>query len=114
MITHVAIKRAALSFGLLLLLPALAYADCASTKSMIHDKIQANGVQHFSLDVVDQGAQPSDGGKVVGTCEGDKQIVYTKGGSSMDSSSDASSSSSMSDNAQGGMSQPSPSTSSGQ
>lgn len=114
MIKHLTINRAALSFGFLLLLPALAYADCASTQSMIHDKIQANGVQHFSLDVVDQGAQPSDGGKVVGTCEGGKQIVYTKGGSSMNSGSDASSSKSTGDNAQGGMSQPSSSSSSDQ
>lgn len=113
MIKHVTIKRAALSLGVLLLLPALAYADCAGTKSMIHDKIQANGVQHFSLEVIDQGAQPGDGGKVVGTCEGGKQIVYTKGGSSSDPNPDSSSSGSMSDNAQGGLSQPASSASSG-
>jgi hypothetical protein len=52
--------------------------DCGELKSEIEAKIKKNGVDKFSLDVVDAGAQ-SDG-KVVGTCDGGaKKIVYKKG-----------------------------------
>ena len=51
--------------------------DCGELKSEIEAKIKKNGVDKFSLDVVDAGAQ-SDG-KVVGTCDGGaKKIVYKK------------------------------------
>jgi hypothetical protein len=52
--------------------------DCAELKTEIEAKIKKNGVDKFSLDVVDAAAQ-SDG-KVVGTCDGGaKKIVYKKG-----------------------------------
>ena len=43
----------------------------------IEAKIKKNGVEKFSLDVVD--ADKSAEGKVVGTCDGGKKIVYKKG-----------------------------------
>ena len=52
--------------------------SCDELKSEIEAKIKKNGVEKFSLDVVDKDAQ-SDG-KVVGTCDGGaKKIVYKKG-----------------------------------
>jgi hypothetical protein len=52
--------------------------DCAELKGEIEAKIKKNGVEKFSLDVVDAGAQAE--GKVVGTCDGGaKKIVYKKG-----------------------------------
>jgi hypothetical protein len=52
--------------------------DCNELKAEIEAKIKKNGVEKFSLDVVDANAQ-SDG-KVVGTCGGGtKKIVYKKG-----------------------------------
>ena len=59
--------------------PALAQRkDCGELKGEIEAKIKKNGVEKFSLDVVDADAQ-SDG-KVVGTCDGGtKKIVYKRG-----------------------------------
>ena len=52
--------------------------DCGELKSEIEAKIKKNGVDKFSLDIVDKDAQAD--GKVVGTCEaGAKKIVYKKG-----------------------------------
>ena len=52
--------------------------DCAELKGEIEAKIKKNGVDKFSLDVVDANAQAE--GKVVGTCDGGaKKIVYKKG-----------------------------------
>ena len=52
--------------------------DCAELKGEIEAKIKKNGVDKFSLDVVEKDAQAD--GKVVGTCEGGtKKIVYKKG-----------------------------------
>lgn len=52
--------------------------DCAELKGEIEAKIKKNGVEKFSLDVVDANAQAA--GKVVGTCDGGaKKIVYKKG-----------------------------------
>ena len=52
--------------------------DCAELKGEIEAKIKKNGVEKFSLDVVDANAQAD--GKVVGTCDGGaKKIVYKKG-----------------------------------
>jgi hypothetical protein len=52
--------------------------DCGELKSEIEAKIKKNGVDKFSLDVVD--ADKSAEGKVVGTCEGGtKKIVYKRG-----------------------------------
>jgi hypothetical protein len=59
--------------------PALAQKkSCDDLKGEIEAKIKKNGVEKFSLDVVEKDAQ-SDG-KVVGTCDGGaKKIVYKKG-----------------------------------
>jgi hypothetical protein len=52
--------------------------ECAELKSEIEAKIKKNGVDKFSLEIVDKDAQAD--GKVVGTCDaGAKKIVYKKG-----------------------------------
>ena len=58
--------------------------DCNDLKTEIEAKIKKNGVDKFTLDVVDADKQAGDKGKaegkVVGTCEGGaKKIVYKKG-----------------------------------
>ncbi|MFJ7882655.1 DUF1161 domain-containing protein [Pseudomonas sp. NPDC096917] len=51
---------------------------CEELKSEIAAKIDAKGVPHYSLEVVDKGT--SSGTQVVGTCEGGtKEIVYKRG-----------------------------------
>jgi hypothetical protein len=53
--------------------------DCQELKGEIEAKIRQNGVDRFSLAVVDASAPPD--GKVVGICDGgSKQIVYKRGG----------------------------------
>jgi hypothetical protein len=70
---------AAVVLGMAMSGPALAQKkECGELKAEIEGKIKKNGVEKFSLDVVDANAQ-SDG-KVVGTCDGGtKKIVYKKG-----------------------------------
>ena len=52
---------------------------CEELKGEIEAKIKKNGVDKFSLDIVDAGKQAD--GKVVGTCEGGtKKVVYKRGG----------------------------------
>jgi hypothetical protein len=52
---------------------------CDELKSEIEAKIKKNGVEKFTLDIVDAD-KPADG-KVVGTCQGGtKKIVYKRGG----------------------------------
>ena len=52
--------------------------SCDELKGEIEAKIKKNGVDKFSLDVVDKDAQAE--GKVVGTCDGGtKKIVYKRG-----------------------------------
>jgi hypothetical protein len=52
--------------------------DCGELKGEIEAKIKANGVEKFTLDIVDADAQAD--GKVVGTCDGGtKKIVYKRG-----------------------------------
>jgi hypothetical protein len=52
--------------------------DCGELKAEIEGKIKKNGVDKFSLDVVEADKQAE--GKVVGTCDGGtKKIVYKKG-----------------------------------
>ena len=52
--------------------------SCDDLKGEIEAKIKKNGVDKFSLDVVDMDAQAE--GKIVGTCDGGaKKIVYKKG-----------------------------------
>ena len=51
---------------------------CEELKAEIDAKIKKNGVDKFTLDVVDTDAQAE--GKVVGTCDGGtKKIVYKRG-----------------------------------
>jgi hypothetical protein len=59
--------------------PALAQRkDCEELKGEIEAKIKKNGIEKFSLDVVEAEAQGE--GKVVGTCDGGtKKIVYKRG-----------------------------------
>jgi hypothetical protein len=53
--------------------------DCEELKSEIEAKIKKNGVDKFTLEVVDADKQAD--GKVVGTCGGGtKKIVYKRGG----------------------------------
>ncbi|HTV85257.1 MAG TPA: DUF1161 domain-containing protein [Dyella sp.] len=63
----------------LMSLPLLAHASCDSVKSSIDAKLKANGVSHYTLDVVDADQADKNGGKVVGQCQGNKAIVYTRG-----------------------------------
>ena len=52
---------------------------CEELKGEIEAKIKKNGVEKFTLDIVDADKQAD--GKVVGTCEGGtKKIVYKRGG----------------------------------
>ena len=51
---------------------------CEELKAEIDAKIRKNGIENFTLDVVDKDAQAE--GKVVGTCDGQtKKIVYKRG-----------------------------------
>lgn len=51
---------------------------CDELKGEIQAKLEAKGVAHFTLEIVDKDAESA--GKVVGTCEaGSKKIVYTRG-----------------------------------
>ena len=55
--------------------------DCNDLKSEIEAKLKKNGVEKFTLDIVDKDAQVEEGAKVVGTCDGQtKKIVYRRGG----------------------------------
>ncbi|MCD6041664.1 MAG: hypothetical protein K0R40_1267 [Burkholderiales bacterium] len=70
---------AAVVVGMAVSGPALAQRkDCGELKGEIEAKIKKNGVDKFSLDVVEKDAQAE--GKVVGTCDGgEKKIVYKRG-----------------------------------
>ena len=58
--------------------PALAQRkDCGELKGEIEAKIKKNGVEKFTLEVVEADKQAD--GKVVGTCDGGtKKIVYKR------------------------------------
>jgi hypothetical protein len=52
--------------------------SCDELKAEIEAKIKKNGVEKFTVEVVDKDAQAD--GKVVGTCGGgEKKIVYKRG-----------------------------------
>ena len=70
---------AAVVVGMAVAGPALAQKkDCGELKGEIEAKIKKNGVDKFSLDVVEGDKQGE--GKVVGTCDGGtKKIVYKRG-----------------------------------
>ena len=56
-----------------------AWAGCEEVKAKIEEKIKKNGVDKFTLTIVDKGGQVD--GKVVGNCDNEqKVIVYKKGG----------------------------------
>jgi hypothetical protein len=67
--------------ALVLGLSTTAYAqkkDCNELKTEIEAKIKKNGVEKFTLEVIEADKQTD--GKVVGTCDGGaKKIVYKKG-----------------------------------
>ena len=69
---------AAVVVGMAMSGPALAQRkDCGELKGEIEAKIKKNGVEKFSLDVLESDAQAE--GKVVGTCDGGtKKIVYKR------------------------------------
>jgi hypothetical protein len=51
---------------------------CEELKAEIDAKIRKNGVETFTLEIVEMDAQAD--GKVVGTCDGNtKKIVYKRG-----------------------------------
>ena len=70
---------AAVALGMVVAGPALAQRkDCGELKGEIEAKIKKNGVDKFSLDVVEADKQGE--GKTVGTCDGGtKKIVYKRG-----------------------------------
>lgn len=52
---------------------------CEELKAEIDAKIRKNGIDMFTLDVVEMDAQVMEGTKVVGTCDGQsKKIVYKR------------------------------------
>ena len=52
--------------------------DCNELKGEIEAKIKKNGVEKFTLDILEKDAQAD--GKVVGSCDGGtKKIVYKRG-----------------------------------
>ena len=69
---------AAVVVGLVISGPALAQRkDCGELRGEIEAKIKKNGVEKFSLEIVDADKQAD--GKVVGTCDGGtKKIVYKR------------------------------------
>ena len=69
---------AAVVVGLVISGPALAQRkDCGELKGEIEGKIKKNGVEKFSLEIVEADKQAD--GKVVGTCDGGtKKIVYKR------------------------------------
>jgi hypothetical protein len=71
-------------------LPLFAHASCDTAKSGIDAKIKANGVKNYSLDVVAADQADKSGGKVVGQCEGDKAVVYSRGESKVSDDSSTS------------------------
>jgi hypothetical protein len=69
---------AAVVVGMAISGPALAQRkDCGELKGEIEAKIKKNGVEKFTLEVVEADKQAE--GKVVGTCDGgSKKIVYKR------------------------------------
>lgn len=72
---------ASLVMGLGFAGPVLAQRkDCGELKSEIEVKIRNNGVEMFTLEIIDMNAEVMEGFKVVGTCDGQtRKIVYKRG-----------------------------------
>jgi hypothetical protein len=81
--------RIGLGILALAMMPLLAHASCDTVKADIDAKIKANGVADYTLAVVPASQEPASG-KVVGHCQGDQQIVYTRGAVSGSSPNDTS------------------------
>ena len=65
---------------MMLATPALAKKDCDELKSEIDAKLQAKGVQNYTLEIkpTEETKELKDG-KIVGSCDGGaKKIVYTR------------------------------------
>ncbi|AIZ34887.1 DUF1161 domain-containing protein [Pseudomonas sp. K1(2024)] len=72
-------KKVFLAAGLMVLAGSAMAAGkpCEELKAEIASKLDAKGVQSYTLDIVDKGTAKD---KVVGTCEGDtKEISYKRG-----------------------------------
>lgn len=89
----------------LMTLPLFAHASCDTVKSSIDAKIKANGVSLYHLDVVATDQADKSTGKVVGQCEGNKVIVYSRVQAKADDNANGMSKES---SAQGGTSVPPP------
>lgn len=63
----------------LLLAPMFVHASCDAVKASIDAKLKAKGLSNYSLDVVSSDQAGQGNGAVVGHCEGDKQILYSRG-----------------------------------
>ena len=72
---------ASLVLGLGFAAPVLAQRkDCGELKSEIEVKIRNNGVEMYTLEIIDMTAEVMEGFKVVGTCDGQtRKIVYKRG-----------------------------------
>ncbi|CAG8868921.1 hypothetical protein PS627_03286 [Pseudomonas fluorescens] len=71
-------KKMILALGLMTMAGSVLAAGtpCEAIKAEIAGKLDAKGVQGYTLEVVDQG---TPAGKVVGSCEaGSKEIVYRR------------------------------------
>ncbi|HKS15191.1 MAG TPA: DUF1161 domain-containing protein [Pseudomonas sp.] len=71
-------KKTVLAFGLMTMAGSVLAAGtpCEEIKAEIAGKLDAKGVQGYTLEVVDQG---TPAGKVIGSCEaGTKEIVYRR------------------------------------
>lgn len=67
-----------LAAALVLAAEAHAIKPCEELKGEIAEKIAANGVTAYTLEIID--ADQEDARKVVGTCDGGtKKIVYVRG-----------------------------------
>ncbi len=73
-------RKFCLVVAALAVLPLSAYSQskpCEELKSEIAQKIEANGVKSYSLEIVAKEKEAT--GKIVGTCEaGTKKIVYSR------------------------------------
>ncbi|QXH51607.1 DUF1161 domain-containing protein [Pseudomonas fakonensis] len=72
-------KKLIVATGLMLLAGGAMAAGkpCEELKAEIAAKLDAKGVQGYTLEIVDKG---SPAGKVIGSCEaGTKEIVYRRG-----------------------------------
>ena len=73
--------RKLLTLTLCFLIAGNAHArkDCTELKTEIDAKITANGVPHYTLEIIEAKDESGVEGKVVGSCDGGaKRIVYQR------------------------------------